>query len=161
MPSLVISNYFTTTIIILALGVSCSTDRSAIPDNYIEYDETIYALSDKDTNFYRNNFMPYYAGVTWIKRTKSKNLNVSIHNTCDNNRGNLSNHRSEIQIDVIDHDSIKSYFGKSTTLPLTMIDDKGYFVFDHIKVFNRNKYDWRLIDSLDVKIVSGRIKMYP
>lgn len=160
MLSLLKHKHFITLSIILFCA-SCSKDPDAIPDYYIEYDGIINAYSDKDTNFYRDIFMPYYAGVSWHKQTKSKRLNVLIHNTCDNNRGNLSNHRSEFQMDIIDHDTIKSYFGKSTTMTITMIDDKGYYVFKNIKVFNRNKNDWRLIDSSDFKMVSGRIKMYP
>ncbi len=137
----------------ILLATACAKDPVALPDNYIEYDGTIYS-SNNSINAGGSCSMPYYCGVSWEIETQNHTLYYGVHNTCDNNRGALSNYRGEVVFNTVENNKVLGFVGKSPVFELKIIDGKRYYEFKDLKCY---LHIVSYYDSLVYKTVSGRI----
>ncbi len=138
----------------ILLATACSKDPVALPDNYIEYDETLYTPGQNYKSFgtWCDN---YDCGTGWSIETQNQTLHYQIHNTCDNNRGATSNYRGQVVFNTIENNKVLTFVGKTSLFKYKNIEDKRYFEFKDLKCYL--KISSIYYDSLVYKTVSGRI----
>lgn len=139
----------------ILLATACAKDPVALPDNYIEYDETLYTPGQNDKSFgtWCDN---YDCGTGWSIETQNQTLHYEVHNTCDNNRGAASNYRGEVVFNTNENNKVLTFVGKTSLFKHKNIYDKWYFEFKDLKCYLKiggSIY----YDSLVYKTVSGRV----
>src|SRR6266508_2864155 len=77
--------------LLACVAFSCHKDVNLDSDNYIMVDGTYFIRPpDSKGKFLSISSNPYYDGVTWRDGKDDMEIEVSVVNTCHNNRGNLS-----------------------------------------------------------------------
>ena len=139
----------------ILLATACAKDPVVLPDNYIEYDGTIYTPGQNNKSFgtWCDN---YDCGSGWTIETQNHTLNYMVHNTCDNNRGATSNYRGEVVFITIENNKVWGFVGKTSLFKYKNIDNKRYFEFKDLKCYLKIG-SGIYYDSLVHKTVSGRI----
>jgi hypothetical protein len=85
--------------LLACLVFSCRKDANIDFGNYIEMDGVHYLKRPgSDGKYDCSLFPPYYSVVTWGEGNEHSGVEVTVGNTCDNNRGALSNFRGFVAV---------------------------------------------------------------
>jgi len=143
--------------LLVVLTFSCRKDVDVNLDNFIEIDGVQYLRRpDSKGKYQSDRFPPYYQGVTWSDGNEISSIEVSVVNTCNNNRGLLSDFHGYIQFRLRNGQDSVGYYGKFPLFEVQSSDHKTSISFKNLKIYRFYNYI-SVLDMTDSKTVSGKV----
>lgn len=135
----------------LVMMISCHKDPAMNLDNYILIDGVTY-YRHQNGHIYCDMYAPLFEGIKWESSSEDGFASVYVYNTCNNNRGILSDSVAVVQIEYKTGNSSVYWSGRVKKLFKFTYDNNGNIsiTFDHFKVWKSGNTDSSFM------IVSGK-----
>jgi hypothetical protein len=139
------------------LFFSCRKDVEISFDNYIEVNqEQFLRWVDSKGKYQSDRHPPYYEAVRWGDGNANAAIEVTVGNTCTNNRGALSDFHGFVHYSRRNGKDSVQYYGKFPLFQVLTSGNKSSISFNKLKIYRCDIYKIPA-DSADFVTVSGRV----